>query len=105
MSQYLFDRERQAAQRFGGLEARHDPTTVRHLEALGVGDGWVCWEVGGGGGSIATWLARCVGASGHVLVTDIEPRSVAVLEALGLANLQVRRHDVGRDPLPPSHST
>jgi precorrin-6B methylase 2 len=90
VSQYLFDHAApQAAQRFAGLQARHDPTTVRHLEALGVGEGWVCWEVGDGGGSIAAWLARRVGASGHVLVTDIAPRSLAALEALGLANLQV----------------
>lgn len=103
MSQYVFDNAApQTAQRFESLVALHDPATVRRLEALGVDEGWVCWEVGGGGGSIAAWLARRVGASGHVLVTDIDPRYLTALEALGLANLQVQRHDVARDPLPPT---
>jgi len=57
--------------------------------------------VGGGAGSIASWLARRVGAGGHVLVTDIDPRHLEALETLGLAHLQVQRHDVGRDPFPP----
>src|SRR5262252_1064147 len=101
MSQYVFDNAAsQTAQRFAGLAALHDPTTVRHLEALGVGEGWVCWEVGGGGGSIAAWLARHVGERGQVLVTDIDPRYLAALETRGLANLQVQRHDVAHDPLP-----
>jgi SAM-dependent methyltransferase len=102
MSQYLFDNTApQTAERFASLAALHDPTTIRHLEALAVGEGWACWEVGGGGGSIAVWLARRVGDSGHVLVTDIDPRFLATLEEAGLANLAVQRHDVTRDPLPP----
>jgi ubiquinone/menaquinone biosynthesis C-methylase UbiE len=102
VSQYLFDNAApQAAQRLGSLAALHDPTTVRHLEALGVSEGWRCWEVGGGGGSIATWLARHVGQRGHVLVTDIDPRYLAAQEALGLGNTQILRHDVAHDPLPP----
>src|SRR5262249_41220134 len=68
---------------------------------LGVGEGWVCWEVGGGAGSIASWLARRVGAGGHVLGTDIDPRHLEALEALGLSHLQVQRPDVGRGPVPP----
>jgi ubiquinone/menaquinone biosynthesis C-methylase UbiE len=102
MSQYVWDNAApQAAQRLESLANLHDPTTVRHLDALGVGEGWVCWEVGGGAGSIASWLARRVGASGQVLVTDIDPRHLEALETLGLAHLQVQRHDVGRDPFPP----
>jgi SAM-dependent methyltransferase len=34
-----------------------------------------------------------------VLVTDIEPRWLAPLD---LANVEVRRHDIGSDPLPPA---
>jgi ubiquinone/menaquinone biosynthesis C-methylase UbiE len=101
MSHYVFENAApQTAERFASLEALHDPTTIRHLESLGVGDGWACWEVGGGSGSIAAWLARRVGEGGHVLVTDIDPRFLATLEAAGLANAQVQRHDVTRDPLP-----
>jgi ubiquinone/menaquinone biosynthesis C-methylase UbiE len=101
MSQYLFDNAApQTAQRFESLQSLYDPITARHLETVGVRAGWRCLEVGGGGGSIAAWLARRVGASGHVLVTDIDPRYLAPLEALGLSSLTIQRHDVEYDPLP-----
>lgn len=101
MSGYVFQNAApQAAERFASLEALHDPATIQHLEALGVRDGWACWEVGGGGGSIAAWLARRVGEGGHVLVTDIDPRFLAALKAAGHAHVAVHRHDVTRDPLP-----
>lgn len=101
MSQYLFDNAApQTTQRFDSLAATYDSTTVRHLEALGVDAGWQCLEVGGGGGSVADWLARRVGPTGHVLVTDINPRYLAPLEAQGHHNITVQVHDVERDQLP-----
>ena len=95
---YVFgnaDKETQA--RFAALSAMFDPGTIRHLEDRGVGRGWRCLEVGGGSGSIATWLADRVGPTGRVLVTDIDPR---FLETLKLPNLEVRRHNIVSDPLP-----
>ncbi len=90
MSHYVFENAApQTAERFASLAALHDPTTIRLLDALGVSDGWACWEVGGGGGSIANWLARRVGEGGHVLVTDIDPRFLAALESQGLATIEV----------------
>jgi SAM-dependent methyltransferase len=101
MSQYIFDNAAsQASQRFGSLEALYDPRTLSMLEATGVGPGWQCLEVGAGGGSVAAWLAERVGASGHVLVTDIDARYLAALTASGRPNVEVQRHDVGQDPLP-----
>jgi SAM-dependent methyltransferase len=101
MSQYLFDNAApQAAQRFESLRSLYDPITTCHLETVGVREGWRCLEVGGGGGSIAAWLARRVGERGHVLVTDIDPRYLAPLEAPGLPSLTIQRHDVERDSLP-----
>jgi SAM-dependent methyltransferase len=41
-----------------------------------------------------------VGDSGHVLVTDIDPRFLDTLAASGRPNVEVRRHDIGADPLP-----
>lgn len=87
----------QARERLGFLEAIHDPHSIRYLEALGVGEGWTCVEVAAGGGSIAEWLCRQVGATGHVLATDIDTR---FLEVLDDSNLEVRRHDIVREPLP-----
>jgi ubiquinone/menaquinone biosynthesis C-methylase UbiE len=102
MSGYIFDNaaEQPTTQRFASLEALYDPRTIRFLEMTGVGPGWQCLEVGGGSGSIATWLADRVGDTGHLLVTDIDPRFLATLSEMGRPNVEVRRHDVGTDPLP-----
>jgi SAM-dependent methyltransferase len=88
---------REASARFNSLAAMYDPGTIRHLEERGVSSGWHCLEVGGGGGSIAAWLAARVGRAGRVLVTDIDPR---FLETLQAPNLEVRRHDIVNDALP-----
>jgi SAM-dependent methyltransferase len=88
---------KQAPARFDALAAMYDPVTIRHLENRGVSPGWHCLEIGGGGGSIAAWLAARVGPRGRVLVTDIDPR---FLESLQVPNLEVRRHDIVNDPLP-----
>jgi SAM-dependent methyltransferase len=98
MSDYLLDNAwEQQRQRLAGLEAWFDPGTIRHLDALGVAAGWHCLEVGGGGGSIARWLCKRVGPIGHVVATDLDTR---FLEALDEPNLDVRQHDITRDPLP-----
>jgi SAM-dependent methyltransferase len=97
-SVYILDNAgRETSARFAALAAMYDPGTIRHLEERGVSSGWHCLEVGGGGGSIAAWLAARVGSAGRVLVTDIAPR---FLEALQAPNLEVRRHDIVNDPLP-----
>jgi SAM-dependent methyltransferase len=97
-STYLFDNAgRETPARFAALSALFDPGTIRHLEDRGVGPGWHCLEVGGGGGSIATWLAARVAPTGTVLVTDIDPR---FLESSNPPNLVVRCHNIVTDPLP-----
>src|SRR6516162_11866108 len=86
----------QARERLGQLEAVHDPGSIRHLERLGVTEGWHCLEVGAGGGSIAAWLCDKVGPTGHVLATDLDTR---FLDRLEYSHLEVRRHDIGADAL------
>jgi ubiquinone/menaquinone biosynthesis C-methylase UbiE len=99
--QYLFDNAaEQAGQRFASLEAVFDPWTESQLARTGVGPGWRCLEIGGGGGSIAGWLAERVGAEGHVLVTDLDPRYLSGLAARELPNVEVRQHNIVNDPLP-----
>src|SRR5262249_1431069 len=63
----------------------------------GIEKGWHCLEVGGGGGSIASWMCERVGGKGRVLATDIEPR---FLRTLCFNNLEVRRHDIRVEGLP-----
>lgn len=96
---YVFDNALTAETevRFSGLEATFDPSTIGYLTDVGVTDGWACWEIGAGGGSIARWLAERVGPTGSVLATDIDPRFVP---ASRLDQLQVVRHDVTTDAIP-----
>jgi len=75
----------------------YDPGTLRHLTELRVGSGWRCLEVGGGGGTIASWLCDQVGPHGGVTATDIDTR---YLERLHKTNLKVQQHDIVSDPLP-----
>jgi ubiquinone/menaquinone biosynthesis C-methylase UbiE len=101
MSNYIFDNSAdQTIQRFSSLEELYDPRTIQRLQATGVGPGWQCWEVGAGGGSIASWLANCVGPSGTVLVTDIDRRFLEKNAGLDHANVEILHHDVGVDPMP-----
>ena len=98
MSRYSFDNAwENARRRLRGIEARFDPGTIRHLEAIGVDDGWHCLEIAGGGGSLTEWLCRRVGPRGHVVASDLDTR---FLEALDCANLEVRKHNIVTDALP-----
>jgi SAM-dependent methyltransferase len=98
MTAYVFDQAWEAERaRLAGLELGLDPGTIRHLETLRVGTGWRCWEIGGGGGSIAAWLCERVGDEGRVLATDLE---TTFLERLPFTNVAVRRHDIVADDLP-----
>jgi SAM-dependent methyltransferase len=97
---YLLDNaQEQAARRMRVLARLYDATTQRALEAVGLGQGWHCLEVGGGGGTVARWLAERVAPSGTVLCTDIDPRHI---DDPGRANLRIERHDIVRDELPES---
>jgi len=91
---YLFVDDPRA--RLQAAEDLLDDGTQRVLERLGLAPGWRCLEVGAGGGSIARWLAARVGPHGHVVATDISTRD---LDTRGLANLEVRQHDIVRDAL------
>jgi SAM-dependent methyltransferase len=98
MTRYILDNAwHQARERLALLEAQYDPGSIRYLEALGVGPGWRCLEVGPGGGSITTWLCERVGPTGYVLAVDLDPRFVA---ALSYPQLEVRRLDILADDLP-----
>jgi SAM-dependent methyltransferase len=97
-TRYVFDNAHgETRSRFPALSDLYDDETIRCLQAIGVAPGWQCLEVAAGGGSIAQWLAGQVGTSGRVLATDLDTR---FLESLADPALEVRRHDIVRDPLP-----
>jgi SAM-dependent methyltransferase len=87
----------QASSRLAALSEVFNPGTMRHLLARGLGEGWRCLEIGGGGGSVTRWLSDRVGPRGCVLTTDIDTRH---LETLQLSNVEVCHHDIVSEPLP-----
>jgi SAM-dependent methyltransferase len=96
---YLLDnRGLETEHRFDSLAALFNPVTFRHLEMLGISEGWRCWEVGVGGPSVPRWLAERVGPSGRVLATDIDVRWA---QEIGSDNVEIRQHDVANDDPPP----
>lgn len=68
------------AARLDTLQQLRDASTIRHLERLGVGEGWRCAELGAGAGSIASWLADRVGPAGSVTAVDAD---VSLFQGLG----------------------
>lgn len=87
----------EARRRLQLIERCYDPATTRHLRALGVASGWRCLEVGAGGGSIAAFLSRQVGAQGSVTAVDIDTRFV---EEIDTGNVEVVQADVTATELP-----
>ncbi|MFF3843797.1 methyltransferase domain-containing protein [Streptomyces sp. NPDC002328] len=95
---YLLDNRRtEAGERFEAFATLFDPTTFRHLEGLGVGPGWRCWEVGAGATSVVSWLAKKVGPTGKVVATDIDTSQLA---SAARPPVEVRVHDVGAEEPP-----
>lgn len=95
---YAFGNQQQVQpERLRLLAELLDEGTFTALEALGAGPGWRCLEVGAGGGSVAAWLASRVAPEGFVLATDLD---TTVLRGLDHPCLEVRAHDIVRDPLP-----
>ena len=72
--------------------------TFRFLETTGIGPGWHCLEVGGGSGSVAAWMAD----ARALRTRDGHRHRPALHGGLGLsqaAHMELRRHDIGTDPL------
>ncbi|MFC0601090.1 class I SAM-dependent methyltransferase [Streptomyces palmae] len=84
--------------RFGALAELFDPVTFRHVDALGIGPGMRCWEVGAGGPSVPLGLAERVGPTGSVVATDID---TAWNRDIANGVIEVLTHDVAADPPPP----
>ena len=90
---YLLDNAwREGRDRLDAVEALLDPGSIALLDRLGIEPGWTCLELGAGGGSIAKWLSARVGATGHVVATDLDTRHLVSLAEL--LNVEVRRHDI-----------
>jgi SAM-dependent methyltransferase len=96
--QYLLEHDwEQEPRRLQLLEEHADPTTIRRLEETGIAEGSRCLEIGAGRGSIAQWLARRVGPSGHVTALDLD---TSLLDWLEEPNVDVIEDDVLEIDLP-----
>ena len=92
---YLLDNQHtEAGERFDALAALFNPTTCRHMDAIGLTAGWRAWEVGAGGPSVPAWIAARTG--GPVLATDIDTVWLSDMAE----SVDVVRHDIGVDPAP-----
>ena len=99
VTEYLLDnRAAVAGARFAALSALFDDNTRRHVDALGIGPGARCWEVGAGGPTVPQLLAQRVGPGGHVLATDLDVSWIDQVPPV----VEVRRHDIAADELPTS---
>lgn len=95
-TRYLLDNGLpQAEIRFRALSQLFDHWTWAHLEGVGIGPGWACWEVGAGGPNLPNRLIDAVGPRGRVLATDIDT-SWAQLGAKD--GVDILRHDVATEP-------
>ena len=81
------------------LQAITDDATLRRIDALGVGPGWRCLEVGAGAGSIARALSERVGPDGLVVAADMDPRFLGDFPGPGR---EVVTHDITTGPVPPA---
>lgn len=100
MTRYLLDNAAaEAGGRFAGLEECYDQSTFGYLSALGLGEGWRCWEIGAGGGSVVRWMAAQVGGSGSVLGSDL---NLDLIDTEMPRHVELRRHDVTSDEIPAS---
>jgi SAM-dependent methyltransferase len=94
---YVFDRAWDRERERLEAQARLvDASTIRHLEDLGLQDGWRCAEIGAGAGSMALWMASRVAPAGRTVATDLDTR---FLEDLRHPALEVRVHDILAGPL------
>ena len=81
------------------IEEFNDPSTFRHLDAIGVAEGWRCLEVGAGAGSVVRWLSQRVGPAGKVVAADLDVRFLGDISS---QNVEVRQCDITQDPVEPS---
>jgi len=80
------------------------PTTGALFERTGVREGWLCLDVGCGGGDVSFDLARRVGPRGHVVGLDLDEVKLAAARteaaAAGLANVEFLAADIVDGDLP-----
>ena len=100
MTEYVLSQQRSPdveRARLRLLEEFHDPLTASQLDAIGVGEGWRCLDVGAGAGSVTRMLAHRVGRTGSVLAVDLD---TSLLDELASDRIEVRRLDLLSDQLP-----
>jgi SAM-dependent methyltransferase len=75
-----------------------DPITLGRMEALGLGPGWRCLEVGVGAGTTARAMAERVLPTGRVTAADINAEFLAALD--GVPGVDTVQRNIRRDDFP-----
>lgn len=87
MSGYLLDKGFiEARTRLTIKERIQDPATLEYFEKINIEKDWHCLELGGGAGSITSWLCEKVGINGFVSVIDLDTR---FLDQMNFSNLEI----------------
>src|SRR5262245_29133028 len=99
-TEYMFASEADATEfeRLNVQSLIYDWPSTGRLNALGLGAGATCLEVGPGAGSIARWMAGEVGPTGKVVTIDNSDR---FFPALVHPQIDVRLDDIRSCPLEP----
>ena len=101
MSSYTFDNSGESSSaRLNALEFVCDPITWRQFDRIGMREAWACLEIGAGSGSIAEFMARRVGPTGSVLVTDIDTRFLETATVSRFRHIRIMTHDITKNSLP-----
>ena len=92
MEEYLLDKNKSDAEnRLSWQEKLYDPVTIEILNRIGVKKSWDCLEIGGGKGSITSWLCLTTGEKGKVTAVDLDAK---FLTSLNFKNLEVIEADI-----------
>jgi SAM-dependent methyltransferase len=91
-------KQQMAHEQFETLGALLNERTFHLIQALGIDDGWRCWEAGAGGASVPSWLCERVGPTGWVLASDVD--TVGLEETTDHPPYAIQRHDLTVDAPP-----
>jgi SAM-dependent methyltransferase len=94
MTDYTIERGFGVRERMDLLAKVRGPATMSMLDAIGIGEGDRCIDLGCGGGHVAIELAKRVGPGGFVLGIDLDEALLEVArgeaDAQGLTNVRFR---------------
>ncbi len=104
MAEYVLQTGKEGAERLDAVESMFGTASREFLTAVGLREGLRVLDVGCGTGTLTSWIARTVGARGHVLGVDADGKQLdlarATVDRTGLSNIEFIQTRLGSDALP-----